>query len=178
MFQEMTSQEEVMRQIYSLHAKALQAHISRRLDGDQHLAEDLVQETFLRASTSLDLERVDVAELRPWLITVARRLIIDAYRKKAARPAEQSLELAANDVACSDHSDHISETIVLNKALSYLTPVHKRALYESYFCGRSSLEAAASIGISSGTVRSRVFYALRSLKEVLVSMDYPEATSS
>ncbi|MZD05418.1 RNA polymerase subunit sigma, partial [Streptomyces sp. SID5785] len=49
----------------------------------------------------------------------------------------------------------------------YLTPAHREVLVETYFKGRTVNEAAETLGIPSGTVRSRVFYALRSMKLAL-----------
>ncbi|MFG2606584.1 sigma-70 family RNA polymerase sigma factor [Streptomyces sp. NPDC048514] len=166
----------LMRDIYAAHAKALQAYISKRVDGDSHLAEDLTQETFLRAMTGLDPTSLHVDELRPWLVTVARRLIIDAYRKKEARPAEMSLERLRHDVAGGDEIGRITQALVLMKAFETLKPMHRNALFEAYFNGRSSIESARLLGIAPGTMRSRTFYAIRSLKDALVAMDFLEAT--
>ncbi|MFD8375358.1 sigma-70 family RNA polymerase sigma factor [Streptomyces sp. NPDC059688] len=162
------SNEEVMRQVYALHARALHSYITKRVDGDSHLAEDLTQETFLRASSHLEITSAEVADLRPWLVTVARRLIIDTYRKRATRPSEQSLELAAHDVAaCNDQSDNIIQMLVLKEVFGILNPAQQEALFSTHFYGYSSSESAGLLGVSPGTVRSRTFYALRSLREAL-----------
>jgi RNA polymerase sigma-70 factor (ECF subfamily) len=57
--------------------------------------------------------------------------------------------------------------MTLSDALEDLTPAHREVLIETYFKGRTVTEAAETLGIPSGTVRSRVFYALRSMKLAL-----------
>ncbi|MGW3134932.1 sigma-70 family RNA polymerase sigma factor [Streptomyces sp. NPDC001139] len=166
--------ETLMRDMYAIHAKALRAYISKRVDGDAYLAEDLAQETFLRALNRFDPASVQVEELRPWLVTVARRLIIDSHRKKAVRPPETSLERIQHDIAGRDETGRITRKIALMQAFETLRPAQRRVLIESYFHDRSSFEAAQILGIPIGTVRSRTFYAIRSLKEALVAMDFTE----
>src|SRR3712207_2867908 len=83
------SGEESLRALYEAHAPVLLAYALRLTDGDRTRAEDIVQETLLRAWRNLD--RVDEATgrpVRPWLFTVAQHLAVDAHRARRARPAE------------------------------------------------------------------------------------------
>jgi RNA polymerase sigma-70 factor (ECF subfamily) len=99
-------------------------------------------------------------------VTVARRIVIDGHRSRQARPQEvdpSPLEV----IPAEDEIDKALWLMTLSDALEDLTPAHREVLVETYFKGRTVNEAAATLGIPSGTVRSRVFYALRSMKLAL-----------
>jgi RNA polymerase sigma-70 factor (ECF subfamily) len=80
--------DELVRKLYDNHAAALEAYVTALLEGDRHTAADVVQETALRAWRHA--ERLDEGSpsFRPWLLKVARRLVIDRYRQRVSRPAE------------------------------------------------------------------------------------------
>jgi RNA polymerase sigma-70 factor (ECF subfamily) len=99
-------------------------------------------------------------------VTVARRIVIDGHRSRQARPQEvdpSPLEV----IPAEDEIDKALWLMTLSDALDDLTPAHREVLVETYFKGRTVNEAARTLGIPSGTVRSRVFYALRSMKLAL-----------
>jgi len=77
-----------MRALYNAHGKALYRFLLGVTVGDQQFAEDLVQETLVRAWKHLDRLAPNVDTLRPWLFTVARRIAIDAARARRARTRE------------------------------------------------------------------------------------------
>lgn len=70
-------------------------------------------------------------------------------------------------IPAEDEIDKALWLMTLSDALEDLTPAHREALVETYFKGRTVNEAADVLGVPSGTVRSRVFYALRSMKLAL-----------
>src|SRR5215475_14473692 len=78
--------EELARALYAQHAGVLLAFVQRLLGGDRPAAEDIVQETLLRAWRNAD--RLPPNAIRPWLFTTARHLVIDAYRARRARPVD------------------------------------------------------------------------------------------
>ena len=82
------AREESLRALYDGHAPVLLAYALRLTDGDRTRAEDIVQETLLRAWRNLDRLDEDAGPVRPWLFTVAQRLAIDAHRARRARPPE------------------------------------------------------------------------------------------
>ncbi|MCW2873430.1 sigma-70 family RNA polymerase sigma factor [Actinacidiphila oryziradicis] len=159
-------EEDLMRALYREHSGALFAYVLRLVGGDRYLAEDIVQETLLRAWKSAS--RLDPAarSLRPWLVTVARRLVIDGHRSRLARPPEAS-PAALDQLPAEDELDRSLRLMTISDALEDLTDAHRQVLIETYFKGRTVNEAAAELGVPPGTVRSRVFYALRSLKIAL-----------
>jgi RNA polymerase sigma-70 factor (ECF subfamily) len=76
------SGEELLDVLYAEHAAALLAYVRRLVGGDRFQAEDVVQETFVRAWRNAG--RLDGAGARPWLFTVARRIVVDGYALRLA----------------------------------------------------------------------------------------------
>lgn len=158
--------EELMRALYREHAGPLLAYVLRLVAGDRQRAEDVVQETLIRAWKNAGQLNRATGSVRPWLVTVARRIVIDGHRSRQARPQEvdpSPLEV----MPAEDEIDKALWLMTLSDALDDLTPAHREVLVETYFKGRTVNEAAETLGIPSGTVRSRVFYALRSMKLAL-----------
>lgn len=160
-------QERALRALYEEQADHLYSYVVRLLGGDRHRAEDIVQETLLRCWRRQDL-RVGGQLLRPWLFRVARNLVIDGHRRRLARPHEIDGDGWLREL--SDEADEIEEllsSVVVGEAMKALAPSHREALYETYFVGRTTREAAVALGVPQGTVKSRVYYALRALRLAL-----------
>jgi RNA polymerase sigma-70 factor (ECF subfamily) len=155
------SDEALVRALYSEHAGPLLRYALHLTSGDRQRAEDIVQETLLRAW--LHPEAISERPARPWLFAVARNLAVDAYRARRARPHEVG-EGALELVAAPDEADRALESWAVADALRSLRPEHRGVLLETYYRGRSVAEAASVLGIPAGTVKSRTFYALRALK--------------
>ncbi|HWB67032.1 MAG TPA: sigma-70 family RNA polymerase sigma factor [Mycobacteriales bacterium] len=155
-----------LRELYDAHAAALLGYAIRLTNGDRGRAEDIVQETLLRAWRNRDALDESRGPLRPWLFTVARRIAIDAYRARSARPAEVDDSILAV-VPGSDEIDSALDRLIIADALSALSAEHRAVLVETYYRGRSVAEAAAALGVPAGTVKSRAFYALRAMKLAL-----------
>jgi RNA polymerase sigma-70 factor (ECF subfamily) len=157
--------ERLLRALYASHARPLLAYVQRLLGGDRQRAEDIMQETLLRAWQHA--EDLDVDHARPWLFTVARHLVIDANRHRPARRGDISLAMV-DEVSTSDGVDAALDAWLLTDALSALTPAHREVLIEGFYAGRTTREIAARLHIPNGTVRSRMFYALRALRLALL----------
>ncbi|HLM05723.1 MAG TPA: sigma-70 family RNA polymerase sigma factor [Blastococcus sp.] len=160
------SAEESLRALYDDHAPVLLAYAMRLTDGDRVRAEDIVQETLLRAWRNLDQLDSDTRPVRPWLFTVAQRLAIDAHRARRARPAEVG-DAALASVPGLDQIEGALDRIVVTDALDSLSQEHRAVIVETYYRGRTVAEAAVVLGIPPGTVKSRCYYALRALKLAL-----------
>jgi RNA polymerase sigma-70 factor (ECF subfamily) len=158
--------EAALRRLWDDHAGVLFAFVLRLTGGDRGRAEDVVQETLLQAwrhPEALDPSRGPV---RPWLMTVARRVAIDHYRARRARPDEVGDD-GLPEPAADDGIDAALDRWLITDALGTLTPEHREALVHTYYAGRTVTEAAVVLGIPPGTVKSRVFYALRALRLAL-----------
>lgn len=158
--------ESGLRALYDAHAPALLGYAVRLCDGDRARAEDLVQETLVRAWRHLDVLDPSAAPVRPWLFTVAQHLAVDAYRARRARPPEVG-EAAFAVVPAMDELEGTLDRIVVVDALSALSPEHRAVIVETYYRGRTVAEAARVLGIPPGTVKSRCHYALKALKLAL-----------
>ena len=136
------------------------------LCGNVDRADDLVQETMLRAWRHREALDESRGSIRPWLFTVAHRVAIDAHRARAARPVEVG-DGVLEVVPSADEIDARLDRMLIGDALMALSAEHRSVLVETYFKGRSVSEAAAVLEVPPGTVKSRTFYALRALKLAL-----------
>jgi len=153
-----------LRALYAEHSASLRSHATRMLS-DPHQAEDVVQETMLRAwrkSHTLNPERGSIGG---WLSKVAHNVAVDRLRAKRARPPE--VDESYTDAATwsvTDHADATVTSVYVARALATLTPHHRAVLHQVYFADRTCTEAAAVLGIPVGTVKSRLYHALRNLR--------------
>lgn len=156
--------EAFVRALYAEHGGVLFRYALHLMGGDRQRAEDLVQETIVRAWRHPDALAERPA--RPWLFAVARNLAVDSYRARQARPTELG-EAALSLLPSDDDADRTLESWAVADALASLRPEHRRVIIETYYRGCSVAEASATLGIPPGTVKSRTFYALKALKLAL-----------
>ena len=159
-----SSDEELLRALYAEHAGPLLRYAVHLMSGDRQRAEDIVQETLLRAWQHP--EAIADRAARPWLFAVARNLAVDSYRARRARPHEVG-EAALEVMPAPDEAERALESWAVADALTALRPEHRRVLLETYYRGKSVAEAAMALGVPAGTVKSRTFYALRALRLAL-----------
>ncbi len=155
---------ECVRQLYAEHGEPLMSYVLRLTVGDRHLAEDIVQETLLRAWRNADTLTPERGSVRGWLMRVAHNITVDVYRATRSRPTEVPRDATAEAVVTRDLSDDVLTALEVKRALSGLTPKHRAVLMEVYFKDRTAAEAARTLGIPVGTVKSRIHYALRVLR--------------
>ncbi|GAA3819717.1 sigma-70 family RNA polymerase sigma factor [Sphaerisporangium flaviroseum] len=158
--------ELIVSELYREYHQPLLGFVSRLTFGDMQWAEDVVQETMIKAWRSADELDPEVPSLMPWLATVARRIVIDDRRRKDARPAEAG-DAPLDGVPMPDQTENLLRQVVVSEALKSLSPAHREILNETILRDRSVNEAAALLGIPVGTVKSRVYYALRALRVAL-----------
>ncbi len=153
-------------ELYRQYRVPLMAYVLRLTAGDRQQAEDVVQETMLRAWRQAGQLDLTEPSLMPWLATVARRIVIDDKRRKSARPAETGDGMLENAPA-ADTTDELLRKVLVAEALQSLTSAHREVLNETILRDRTVNEAAEALGIPVGTVKSRVYYALKALRVVL-----------
>ncbi len=139
---------------------------------DTGIAEDLVQETFLRVWNRMNAFDVERGALGPWLLTVARNRAIDYIRSAGARMSRNAYELeerehpslfanAEQEIVTAD------EVRRIQSALAALNKNQKRVIELAYFEGLSQTEMAEKLGEPLGTVKTWARSALKRLKEEL-----------
>lgn len=135
---------------------------------DRPLAEDCVQETFLRAWRSRESYAADRSSLRTWLFAIARNVVIDVQRSAQRLPrlvtAEVLEELPGED------RDPL-EPLAMTEALARLSPEHRQVVVAVHLRGESYSDVSAATGVPVATLRTRTFYALRALRGHLETAD-------
>jgi RNA polymerase sigma-70 factor (ECF subfamily) len=156
----------IVTELYRQYRMPLMSFVLRLTAGDRQQAEDVVQETMVRAWRQAG--QLDLAEpsLMPWLATVARRIVIDQGRRRRARPTETG-DVVLENVPVADSTEELLRKVVVSQALQALSPAHREVLNETILRDRTVTEAAEVLGIPVGTVKSRVYYAIRALRLVL-----------
>ncbi|MBA8925027.1 RNA polymerase sigma-70 factor (ECF subfamily) [Kutzneria viridogrisea] len=159
------SDEALVRSLYEEHGRSLLAYATR-LTGDRAAAEDVVQETLVRAWKHAEDMVDNKGSVRGWLLTVARNIITDRARARAVRPAEVA-ETPATPPVQRDHAQTVVDSMAVLGALNTLTTEHRHVLVEIYYRGRSVAEVAGALGVPPGTVKSRSHYALKALRAAM-----------
>ncbi|NBH11475.1 MULTISPECIES: sigma-70 family RNA polymerase sigma factor [Amycolatopsis] len=159
------AEEALMRALHEEHAAALWSYALHLTSGDRIRAEDVVQETLLRAWRSTAVLDQSQGSARAWLFTVARRIAIDGWRSASAR--SEVVTDAPPERAVGDGTDRAVQGWLVAEALAELSERHREVLLLCYFQGYSVADAALRLGVAEGTVKSRTHYALRALRLVL-----------
>jgi len=159
----------LMQQLHDEHAAALWGYCLSLTGHDRAKAEDVVQETLLRAWRHREVLERSNAAVRGWLFTVARNILIDEWRTRRHR-SETTVADVPEVKEVDDRTDQLLLSWVVAEALTKLSPEHRAVLRECYYGGRSVSDAATRLGVPEGTVKSRTHYALRALKLALEEM--------
>jgi RNA polymerase sigma-70 factor (ECF subfamily) len=154
----------VLRQLHDQHAVAIWRY-AVHLTGDHARAEDICQETLLRAWRTPGILDQDPASARAWLITVARNLVIDDAR--SARRRHETPRDTLPERARDDGTSALFDSLLVAEALAALSEDHRVVIVRAYFGGRTTREVAEELNVPEGTVKSRLHYALRALRLAL-----------
>ncbi len=155
----------LMQHLHHEHAAALWRFCRRLVPHDHGRAEDVVQETLLRAWRHRTILESPPPAVRAWLFKVARNIVIDQWR--SPRSSNETSVADVPEDGVGDDIDQLLLSWVVAEALTQLSAEHRAVLLECYYRGRPVAEAAARLGIAEGTVKSRTHYALRALKLAL-----------
>lgn len=167
------SETEALRHLYLVQRPALMAYTLRLTGGDLHWAEDIVQETMMRAWRRFDARNERGQWNRVWLFTIARRVVIDHVRAAKARPVDytdERIDVEGDDTEEKVHREFDSHAV--REAVKVLPDRLRTTLEYLYFEERSIAETAALLNIPPGTVKSRSHHALRALRHELVSRGF------
>jgi RNA polymerase sigma-70 factor (ECF subfamily) len=158
----------LLRALYDQHAAVLWSFVVPLTGGDRMQAQDVVQETMLRAWKHPEVLAQSQRSARSWLFTVAHRIVIDEWRR--ARTGREVLSETVPEVIQPDRTEAMLNVWLIADALDTLSPDHRAVIVECYYRGRSTSQAAEALGIPDGTVKSRTHYALRALRLSLQEM--------
>lgn len=153
-------------------------NVCLRMLHDTALAEDVTQDTFIKAWTAIDSFRGGL--VRPWLLRIATNRCYDVLRAKGRRPAEsldeQAVETEPEWSSQSGVAEHPEEhasrrelSTFLERALAMLPDDQRMAILLSDVHGHSYEEVATITGVAIGTVKSRISRARSRLREIIVS---------
>jgi RNA polymerase sigma-70 factor (ECF subfamily) len=161
--------EELMTALYTEHYAVLLSFISRYVR-DRHKAEDLVQETLLRAWRHIDHLDPDPARTRSYLLTIARNVVTNAWRAEQRRPHLVADEGVVEAVPSADTVDQLVEGWLVAEALERLSVDHRAVVQAMYYEGQTVADAARQLSVPEGTVKSRAYYAVRALRQAFEEM--------
>lgn len=157
----------LMRALYDEHAAVLWRY-ALRLTGDAAQAEDVVQETLLRAWQHPEVIGDTARPARAWLFTVARNMIIDERRSARFRNVVGSTDQSGTpEQSTPDEVNAALDRLLIADALAQLSAEHRAVIQRSYYRGWSTAQIATDLGIAEGTVKSRLHYAVRALRLTL-----------
>jgi RNA polymerase sigma-70 factor (ECF subfamily) len=157
----------LMKALYDEHAAVLWRY-AVRLTGDASLAEDVVQETLLRAWQHPEVIGDTERSSRAWLFTVARNMIIDDRRSARHRNVVGSIdEEGAPEQSTPDEVNAALDRLLIADGLAQLSTEHRAVIERSYYRGWTTAQIAKDLDIAEGTVKSRLHYAVRALRLTL-----------
>ncbi len=162
-----------VRAAYAAHSGELYGFALRSLS-DPGLAEEAVQETFVRAWKAGERFDPEIGSLRTWLFAILRNVVIDLSRARSRWP------LPSPDVeaqAAAETAEPIEQALALwqvEEAMRRIGDEHRRVLVETHYRGRSYADLAAELGVPEGTIKSRVYYGLRALRNAMEELGYDE----
>ncbi len=140
-----------------------------RLLGDRGLAEELVQETFLRLWRSAPRFDRELGSGTTFIYTIARRVAIDLRRRRSSRPhaALVDVDRLGSEHTTPSHEGEVELAIGVREALNTLSSDQRAVLVLHYDHDLTQNQIAQQLGIPLGTVKTRTYHGLRALRRVL-----------
>jgi RNA polymerase sigma-70 factor (ECF subfamily) len=161
-----------VREAFSEHARAIFA-FALNSTRDTSIAEECVQETFVRAWRARERYEASRASERTWLFAIARNVVIDQVRARQRRPTpvpDERLHGALHPVSEERAAD---DRIVLHAGLAQLSREHREVIVAVQLQGMTYQQLEQHTGVASTTLRTRMFYGLKALREALEEEEQP-----
>jgi RNA polymerase sigma-70 factor (ECF subfamily) len=162
-----------VRAVYAAHGPELYRFALRSL-GDRGLAEEAVQETFVRAWQAADRFDESLGSLRTWLFAIIRNVVIDMSRARAVRPGLAAQVDGGDQIVLDDDIDRVLVAWQVEEALQMLSPEHRDALVEVHYKAKPYQDVAYELGVPVGTIKSRVYYALKAMRLALEELGWSD----
>lgn len=143
--------------------------IALRVVNDRDLAEEIMQDTFLRCWNRVDSFDANRGQLTTWLASIARHRAIDVLRSSQHQSRlREGIELQPDRVPTDDPAEQAQLRQVVSGALTSLAPEQRQVIELAYYAGMSQREIAHVLGIPLGTVKSRTRTALDRLRTAML----------
>ena len=154
--------------LYDNYAPALNGVIFKMVD-DKELAEDLLQEVFIKIWNNFNNYDSGKGRLFTWMINLTRNLTIDTLRSKGYKKQRKihTDENSVNNLSDNSKGAEQFDTIGIRKHLTLLKNDQKQIIDLAYFAGLTQDEIAKSLGIPLGTVKTRMRAAIMELRKLL-----------
>jgi RNA polymerase sigma-70 factor (ECF subfamily) len=162
-----------VRAVYAAHGPELYRFALRSL-GDRGLAEEAVQETFVRAWQAADRFDESLGSLRTWLFAIIRNVVIDMSRARSVRPGLAVDGDSGDHIVLDDDVERVLVAWQVEEALQKLSAEHRDALVEVHYKARPYQEVAHDLGVPVGTIKSRVYYALKAMRLALEELGWSD----
>jgi RNA polymerase sigma-70 factor (ECF subfamily) len=171
-----TAAADLISTIWRLHRTSLFRFALSLTRGNRERAEEIVQESMFRVWRHPEVAEGRAETILPWLFTIMRHVSIDMWRARTRN--EEIIEAEPTDRP--DPAEHIERALTaldVRAALATLAPKHRQVIVGMYYQGQSVDDIARSLGVPPGTVKSRVYYAMRQLRRVM-SAPYADRITS
>ena len=152
--------------LYDMYSASLYGVILRIVN-DEALAEDILQETFVKIWQSFPSYSSDKGRLFTWMVNIARNLSIDKIRSKDFKNQGKNQELENNVLSIDEqrNTSYQPELLGIKDLVSTLKPEQKSILDLVYFKGYTHVEAAKELGVPLGTIKTRLRMAIQQLRK-------------
>ena len=158
--------KESIERLYKMYSSSLLGVISRLIKFDE-IAEDVLQETFLKIWKSIGQYDMSKGRLFTWMSRLAKNTAIDQLRSRGQLNSNrnENFEDLGYELDCKHQSIYNPETIGVKKLLSQLTPAQKEIIDLIYFQGYTHLEVSEELNIPIGTVKTRIRLSMLTLRK-------------
>jgi RNA polymerase sigma-70 factor (ECF subfamily) len=145
-------------------------YYAAKLTGNAETALDVLQDVWMKVFREIRRLK-DPGSLRPWLYRVTHGMAVDRIRKHISRERAEETHVAGFEDS-TDLSFNEDDAAAIHEALDGLGPKHREVLVLYFLEDFSLAEIAMAVGCSEGTVKSRLHYGKRAMKEILAGGGY------
>lgn len=152
--------------LYDMYSASLFGVIVRIVN-DEALAEDILQDTFIKVWNSFPSYSTEKGRLFTWMVNIARNLAIDKIRSKDFKNQTKNQELENNVTFIDEQRNTVykPELLGVRDLVEQLKPEQKSILDLVYFKGYTHVEAADELGVPLGTIKTRLRAAITQLRK-------------
>ncbi|WP_369682430.1 RNA polymerase sigma factor [Alkalihalobacillus sp. LMS6] len=165
-------EKEALEQMYDKYSKLLFS-FTFKMTEEKQLAEEIVQEVFIKVWTQKSSYDETKGKFSSWLLTMTRNTVIDHIRKKRETASEIATKEMTEDPdpSVEDQVEWKEKRAVVRRAISQLKREQQKVITLFYYQGLSQQKIADSCDLPLGTVKGRIRLALKHLKETIQDIE-------